>query len=1000
MAASILTAAERARLQSFPEEIPEEDLLRCFALSDADLRHVAQQRRASNRLAFAIQLCALRYLGFCPDDLSAVPSVAVAYVARQIGVEPELGGYGKRLQTRSQHQKKLRPYLGFRRPDRKDVSALQRWLVDRCLEHDNPVVLLGLACEWLHREKILRPRLGRLERWVVSAQAAAVSEIHRRLRPLLTAEQEVFLDGLLVPEPKTGRTPLYALRTAGTSNRAKDILAALERLASLQEAGVDGWDLSAVNPNRLKVLARIGARATNQYLQRLAPKRRYPILLAFLRQALEDVTDEVLHMFERCLWEVYVRSCRDFDEHWSALRESTNEKLRWFQDIGSVILDPQVRNPDVRAAVFERITQSRLAQAIDETEKIVRPQEDGCFDFFASHYGYFRRFVPRLLELIEFEGSPHYETLLAAVGLLRALDAAGGSREIPAAAPLDFVDGKWRPYVLGEKAGPRRRYYELCTLWQLREALRTGNVWVASSRRYAALETYLIPRHRWAALRGEFVRMTGTPDDASIRLKERESALTARLARLDEVLGHGGEAIRVEDGALVVSPTAAEDRPAGAVELENALAGLLPVVDLPDLLIEVDSWTKFSSRFQHAGGATRRRGDVLSPLYASLVAHACNFGLHQMESIADIPYERLEWCSTWYLREDSLRSALAAIVDYHHRLPLTRVWGGGTLSSSDGQRFPAASTVRKAVALPRYFGYKKGLTFYTWTSDQFSQYGSKVVPTTTRDATYVLDEILDNETELTILEHTSDTAGYTEIVFALFDLLGMRFAPRIRDLDHQKLYRLDSIDLRRYPRLRGRIAGVLSKDKVVKSWDELLRVAGSLKLGWVTASLLVEKLQRLSETNALVASLQRYGQLMKTLHVLEWYANQAFRRRISTMLNKGEALHSLRSTIRHANKGVFRRGHDEALANEAGCLNLVVNAIITWNSVYMAHAIAKLRAEGRSIQNEDLAHIWPTRHEHINVHGKLKFNVEEARARTGLRPLARPKAFPGLLPIP
>jgi TnpA family transposase len=72
------------------------------------------------------------------------------------------------------------------------------------------------------------------------------------------------------------------------------------------------------------------------------------------------------------------------------------------------------------------------------------------------------------------------------------------------------------------------------------------------------------------------------------------------------------------------------------------------------------------------------------------------------------------------------------------------------------------------------------VTFYTWTSDQFSQYGTKVIPATVRDATYVLDEILDNETELSIVEHTTDTAGYTDIVFALFDLLGMQFSPRSR----------------------------------------------------------------------------------------------------------------------------------------------------------------------------------------------------------------------------
>ena len=64
-----------------------------------------------------------------------------------------------------------------------------------------------------------------------------------------------------------------------------------------------------------------------------------------------------------------------------------------------------------------------------------------------------------------------------------------------------------------------------------------------------------------------------------------------------------------------------------------------------------------------------------------------------------------------------------------------------------------------------------------------------------RDATYVRHEALDNETELSILEHTTDTAGSTEIVFALFDL---QFSPRIRDMSDQLLYCKRPLVVRRY----------------------------------------------------------------------------------------------------------------------------------------------------------------------------------------------------------
>lgn len=76
--------------------------------------------------------------------------------------------------------------------------------------------------------------------------------------------------------------------------------------------------------------------------------------------------------------------------------------------------------------------------------------------------------------------------------------------------------------------------------------------------------------------------------------------------------------------------------------------------------------------------------------------------------------------------------------------------------------------------MSRYFGRGRGVTFYVWTSDQHTHYATRVVRTTVRDATYVLDGILDNQTELPIEKHTTDTAGYSDIIFALFDLLGLQ----------------------------------------------------------------------------------------------------------------------------------------------------------------------------------------------------------------------------------
>lgn len=296
-------------------------------------------------------------------------------------------------------------------------------------------------------------------------------------------------------------------------------------------------------------------------------------------------------------------------------------------------------------------------------------------------------------------------------------------------------------------------------------------------------------------------------------------------------------------------------------------------------------------------------------------------------------------------------------------------------------------SVRQARALPRYFGYGKGITFYSWTSDQFSQYGSKPVPTTLRDATYVLDEILNNETELPILEHTTDTAGYTELIFALFDLLGLQFSPRIRDLADQELYRTSQIQLDAYPKLKSHLQSVINKERILTHWDEMLRLAGSLKTGRVTASLIVQKLQAYPRQHPLTRALQEYGRLIKTIHILRWYADETNRRRINRQLNKGEALHSLRSHLYYANQGEVRGQTDEQLRNQVGCLNLVTNAIIIWNAVYMEKVVQQLQQQEQRVKDEHLMHLWPTRHAHINVYGKYHFEIEHIGKKRPFRNL-------------
>lgn len=197
---------------------------------------------------------------------------------------------------------------------------------------------------------------------------------------------------------------------------------------------------------------------------------------------------------------------------------------------------------------------------------------------------------------------------------------------MPADAPLKFVPAKWQPYVLDRSGRIDRRYYELCLLWELRAALRAGDVWLETSRRYANPESYLISPSRWPAMRTEVCTLTQTPEDGAARLRKRQAELGDLLCRFDNVLPRH-PSLRIEDASLIVGPLKADDKPPSVAALEALVDERLPLVELPDLLMEVDGWTGFSRHLEHAGGAEPRTPELLVHCHASILAQACNFGL-------------------------------------------------------------------------------------------------------------------------------------------------------------------------------------------------------------------------------------------------------------------------------------------------------------------------------------------------------------------------------------
>jgi TnpA family transposase len=471
-------------------------------------------------------------------------------------------------------------------------------------------------------------------------------------------------------------------------------------------------------------------------------------------------------------------------------------------------------------------------------------------------------------------------------------------------------------------------------------------LWVDGSRNHRKLDAYLLSKEEWEQRAADGQEgMVLTQDWAAYR-STRETQLSKRLHVVNGKIARGTlPEVTLTNGVLRIGQPE-KTVPDEAIRLARTAYGLIPQVKLTDLLVEVDGWTNFSAYFTRDDDHQQGVKDK-AVLFAAILADATNLGLRKMAQVTPgITLAQLAWVSDYYLREETYQKALSEIVNVHHQLPFARHWGEGKTASADGQHSPIYSRKGHTAATNARYGNAPSAMYYTHISDQYSPFYSQPITSTARDATYTLDGLLYHQSDLLIEELYTDTAGFTDHVIALCHLLGTRFAPRIRDLPDKRLYTPSPAG--EYKTLEPLIGGKLNLTRIGQNWAEILRLVSSIKAGTVTASLMLRKLAAYPKQNGLAAALRELGRLERTLFLLDYVEQPHLRLQILMGLNKGEARNALAKAVFFYRRGEIMDRTWEEQYNSASGLNLVVAAIILWNTVYLAKVRIPLNWSGHS----------------------------------------------------
>jgi TnpA family transposase len=914
----------------------------------------------------AIQICAVRLYGRFLHHVHDLSPHIINYLGQQLDLPPSLTvEVPEREATYLEQRQNILKHLGFQRFDHNAQEQLEAWIAQQARLGNLPDALFQQAENHLLDKRVLLPGPSVLERLIIHVCADVHLQLFETVFRQLSPELRQAIDRLLMVPDGEQRSDFFHLKEYPPAPSISSIQSYLQRYQTVAETGIDDFEIQVCTPAFLEYFFKQAKRYNATDIKRFADHKRYTMMMCFLLETRKALLDHLVTMHDQYVIDISRQTRNAYEKKHRELRKRQKRAIDVMLDTTDFLLEWPDDQPLSKNDIWRQVAEGTLRSSRKDLQEFKRLEERGDGDILLHRYPSLRKYFADFIHL-PFAAKQGNEHLMQAIDMVRKLDA-GDLTRLPPTAPTTFVPQELRRALKDQAGNLNRNAWEMGLALAIKDALRSGDLYLPQSKQHVSFWDLTLSETRW-----QEVRTSAFDDLQQPQKHEAKAVLTQQFHEASDLAKKRfafDDFAEIQDGKLKLKRYDKIALPPSVPILQKVIESRLPSIRIEQLLMEVDRLTGFSRHFTPVQGHQSRPPHFYKTLMAALISQATNLGVVSMSaSVKDITVDMLRHVLHDFVREETLTAANAEIVNRHHELPLSAVHGTGTLSSSDAQRFGIRASRLLASYYPRYYGYyEKAIGIYTHISDQYSVFSTKVISCSPREALYVLDGLLENNTILKIREHTTDTHGFTENIFALCHLLGFYFMPRIRDLKDQQLYRVDRfVDYGVFTPLLTKTADLTI---VEEQWEEMIRVALSLKQRTAPAHVVVQRLTNSFPSDRLSKAFTNLGRIIKTQYILRYLTDLELRQTVQLQLNKGEYRHKLPRRIFFADQGEFTTGDYEEIMNKASCLSLVSNAILYWNTIKINDIVENLRAQGEDIDKDTLSHISLLPFKHVVPNG-------------------------------
>ena len=554
---------------------------------------------------------------------------------------------------------------------------LKAWLVSEAEAARSNEDLARRFVKQCQGVQVILPGISVIERLCADALVAAERRIETRTVERLTDVMKDQLDALPTESVDDRASRFIWLRQFEVGKNSADINRPLDRLEFLQGIELPLDVVDGVPPHQITRLRRQGERYFTDGLRDISSDRRLAMLAVCAVEWRAAIADAVVENHDRIAGKIWRDAKKLCDAQINDAKASLQDTLRSFKGLGAALLEAKGDDAPLDPAVATACGGHRLEGLVATAAQPSDTMSADPLNHVGQGYHRFRRYAPRMLRALDIKAASVAEPLMAAASIIR-------ENEHVAEKPIPFLrrNSKWHRH-LNARNTAGHRLWEAAVMSHLREAFRSGDIWLAHSRRYGDLKQALVPIEAAKATPRLIV-----PFDPSEWLNDCKSRMADGLKRLASTAKAGAiPGGSIENGILKLDRLTV-DVPAEADELVLDLYRRLPDVRITDMLLEVDKVTGFTDAFTHlrTGAPCKDKIGLLSVL----LAEGLNLGLSRIaEATNTHDYYQLSRLSRWHIESDAINRALAMVIKAQSALPMAQFWGVGITASGDGQFFPA-----------------------------------------------------------------------------------------------------------------------------------------------------------------------------------------------------------------------------------------------------------------------------------------------------------------------